>query len=540
MQTLIFYPQEFSDPVKEQIWRSFFACPADRLLIQMIREYNPFSSSSCRFLIPDAWRSTGLIDEEVDSYDPAGNWFSQLAELRNGSDDSFYILTNAEILTNLDVHWLQTEISTFDWDVLAVRVDPALEGSREQVKLIDKDRIVGFRRQYQTSAEPGRSSDQWPDHLFLKSHVRQRLIQEVQWDSCSSFFERFQKAGMKCRWIQVGGHRKEIFSSAGQAQLLKFSQHCSPQGQPDMLKADPSVRIYGNIHCGPNTKIESGSILVAPAILCQNSRIGSHSILRDVFIGPDVQIDQSSRLQRQAILDSPEGNRRMLFPAIEGSESFKNQSDSVFRRWPVLSYARFGKRLFDLLISSVILLLFLPFFPIIALAVKLTSSGPVFYRARRQGLHGRQFGCLKFRTMMEQAESMQELLRFASQVDGPQFKIEDDPRISPIGKFLRDTCIDELPQFINVLVGQMSIVGPRPSPESENEFCPAWRDARLSVRPGITGMWQVCRTRSESMDFQEWIYYDTEYVRRLSCGTDLWVCLQTARKLISQFLDQLG
>ena len=135
---------------------------------------------------------------------------------------------------------------------------------------------------------------------------------------------------------------------------------------------------------------------------------------------------------------------------------------------------------------------------------------------------------------------MQELLRIANQVDGPQFKIEDDPRVSPIGKFLRDTCIDELPQFLNVLVGQMSIVGPRPSPEHENELCPVWRDARLSVRPGITGLWQVYRTRGVSMDFQEWIHYDLEYVRQISFRTDVWICLKTAAMLISKFLDQFG
>jgi lipopolysaccharide/colanic/teichoic acid biosynthesis glycosyltransferase len=90
---------------------------------------------------------------------------------------------------------------------------------------------------------------------------------------------------------------------------------------------------------------------------------------------------------------------------------------------------------------------------------------------------------------------LQDRLRVVNQVDGPQFKIEDDPRITGIGKFLRDTCIDEIPQFINVLLGQMSVVGPRPSPDRENRTCPAWRDARLSVRPGITGLWQISRTR---------------------------------------------
>jgi len=212
----------------------------------------------------------------------------------------------------------------------------------------------------------------------------------------------------------------------------------------------------------------------------------------------------------------------------------------IFRQWPFFSYARLGKRIFDIAASSCILLIILPLLLAVAVLVKLTSQGPVFYRARRQGLHGKPFDCLKFRTMMVQAEAIQYRLRVVNQVDGPQFKIENDPRITGIGKFLRDTCIDELPQFFNVLMGQMSIAGPRPSPANENESCPWWRDARLSVRPGITGLWQVCRTRRNSMDFQEWVYYDTRYVKKLSFRLDLYICFKTALKLIGNFLDQFG
>jgi lipopolysaccharide/colanic/teichoic acid biosynthesis glycosyltransferase len=176
--------------------------------------------------------------------------------------------------------------------------------------------------------------------------------------------------------------------------------------------------------------------------------------------------------------------------------------------------------------------------PFIALAIKLTSPGPVFYKDRRQGLHGKDFNCLKFRTMITGAHEIQEKLRIVSQVDGPQFKMEDDPRISMVGRFLRETYIDEIPQFINVLTGQMSVVGPRPSPESENTLCPLWRDARLSVRPGITGLWQVHRTRQPMRDFQEWIHYDIEYVRNLSLKMDLSICWQTTRKLLDNFISQ--
>jgi lipopolysaccharide/colanic/teichoic acid biosynthesis glycosyltransferase len=114
----------------------------------------------------------------------------------------------------------------------------------------------------------------------------------------------------------------------------------------------------------------------------------------------------------------------------------------------------------------------------------------------------------------------------------------DDPRISVIGRFLRDTYIDELPQFFNVLIGQMSVVGPRPSPEAENTLCPSWRDARLSVRPGVTGLWQICRTREPMRDFQEWIHYDTRYVRNLSLKLDLWICWLTAMRMVRNFVKQ--
>jgi len=170
--------------------------------------------------------------------------------------------------------------------------------------------------------------------------------------------------------------------------------------------------------------------------------------------------------------------------------------------------------------------------------IKLTSRGPVFFKDERQALHGRAFKCLKLRTMVAGAGKIQERLKVLNEADGPQFKMVDDPRLTAVGRFLRDTYIDEIPQFFNVLLGQMSVVGPRPSPESENTMCPYWRDARLSVRPGITGLWQVCRTRQTMKDFQEWIYYDTEYVRDLSLKMDLWICWRTAKKIAKNFFGK--
>ncbi len=126
------------------------------------------------------------------------------------------------------------------------------------------------------------------------------------------------------------------------------------------------------------------------------------------------------------------------------------------------------------------------------------------------------------------ADALQGQLRAINEVDGPQFKLSNDPRLTKLGNFLRRTNVDELPQLINVLLGHMSLVGPRPSPDCENQLCPPWRRTRLSVRPGITGLWQVLRLRDQDQsDFQEWIYYDVEYVRHQSFWLDVQIILYT-------------
>jgi lipopolysaccharide/colanic/teichoic acid biosynthesis glycosyltransferase len=190
-----------------------------------------------------------------------------------------------------------------------------------------------------------------------------------------------------------------------------------------------------------------------------------------------------------------------------------------------------AKRVIDVMVSLVILIGLLPLIVPVSLAVSLTSGLPVFFGHERQSKGGRNFKCWKFRTMMRNAESMVVDLQEENMADGPQVFIKNDPRITRVGKILRRFHVDELPQFWNVLVGDMSLVGPRPSPENENQFCPAWRDARLSIRPGITGLWQVERTRQPGLDFQEWIKYDIEYVNRANLFLDLKIIVKTLFKI---------
>jgi lipopolysaccharide/colanic/teichoic acid biosynthesis glycosyltransferase len=151
----------------------------------------------------------------------------------------------------------------------------------------------------------------------------------------------------------------------------------------------------------------------------------------------------------------------------------------------------------------------------------------VFYAELRETIGGRLFRCWKFRTMRIGADAEQRRLADKNQMDGPQFKIHADPRITRLGRWLRKVSIDELPQLYNVLIGDMSLVGPRPSPFRENQICVPWRQARLSVRAGITGLWQVCREDRRKGDFHQWINYDVMYVRHLSFMVDLRIVIAT-------------
>ncbi|HLL89623.1 MAG TPA: sugar transferase [Tepidisphaeraceae bacterium] len=192
------------------------------------------------------------------------------------------------------------------------------------------------------------------------------------------------------------------------------------------------------------------------------------------------------------------------------------------------------KRTFDVCFATLALLMTLPLYPLICLAIWWEDGRPFFFAHWRETKGGKEFPCLKFRSMRKDAEKIKEQLKKLNQADGPQFFMENDPRLTRVGRFLRKVNLDELPQFLNVLAGHMSIVGPRASPYKENQFSPAWREARLSVRAGITGLWQVKRTRRAGSDFQEWIKYDIEYVEKRNWRLDLLIIWQTIRNILGK------
>ena len=287
---------------------------------------------------------------------------------------------------------------------------------------------------------------------------------------------------------------------------------------------EPSIAIEGIHQLQPGVwgvdpeQLNSTTHVISPVWLGFKGNRARDSVI----IGPRVECDDlgSDKREQLKLLDIDE-----IWSGSNNAERSGTEQD-------VTTY-QLVKRTMDIMVSLAILICVSPILLVVGVAVAIDNGFPLFFGHTRQSLGGREFKCWKFRTMMKNAESMVKDLQSDNLADGPQVFIKDDPRITRVGRILRRFHLDELPQFWNVLVGDMSLVGPRPSPDKENQFCPAWRESRLSVRPGITGLWQVERTRAPGLDFQEWIRYDIEYVNRASLLLDAKICFKTLYRIIS-------
>ena len=213
-------------------------------------------------------------------------------------------------------------------------------------------------------------------------------------------------------------------------------------------------------------------------------------------------------------------NTRSIADDFDGATMI-TQAAGITEGWPTVI-----KRGLDILLSLVLLICVAPVLLLSAILIRLTSTGPVFFVQKRIGLNKRVFSIYKFRTMVPDAEKRIRDLEHLNEVSGPVFKIKNDPRITPIGKFLRKTSIDELPQLFNVLKGNMSLVGPRPLPVRDCDgFDKDWQRRRFSVRPGITCLWQI--NGRNSIPFEKWMQLDLEYIDMWSLRLDFEILLRT-------------
>ena len=213
------------------------------------------------------------------------------------------------------------------------------------------------------------------------------------------------------------------------------------------------------------------------------------------------------------------------------AESFGGRSVITVGFHGMVGAPAFVKRLIDILGSATLLIALAPVFGLVATTIALTSSGPVFFTQRRVGLNKKPFRMIKFRSMVVEAEVRQGLLESMNEAAGPAFKIKEDPRVTRVGRFLRKSSIDELPQLVNVFRGEMSLVGPRPLPYRDYDgFTEDWHRRRVSVRPGMTGLWQV---ESRNHDcFDDWMRLDMRYIDEWSLLTDIRIMLRTIPAII--------
>lgn len=185
----------------------------------------------------------------------------------------------------------------------------------------------------------------------------------------------------------------------------------------------------------------------------------------------------------------------------------------------------FIKRLIDIIVSSLGLVILSPILLIVVISIKLESKGPIFFSQKRIGINGNEFNMFKFRSMVVNAEELKEKLASKNEMSGPMFKMKDDPRITKVGKFIRKTSIDEIPQLFNVLKGEMSLVGPRPSLPNEVKEFEEWMLKRLEVKPGLTCYWQVMGR--SNIEFEEWMKLDVRYVNERNTWIDIKLIFKT-------------
>lgn len=298
---------------------------------------------------------------------------------------------------------------------------------------------------------------------------------------------------------------------------------------------DPSAVVLGPVVIQAGAQVERNALLIGPAVIGAGAVVGHDAeVVQSVVVPGAVLASLRSARHQISFSQQNPGSEESEYSSLADATAFSaiglhdesSQLDPAHNRPRTRTY-RWMKRLTDIAVAALGLLVTLPLTLVLAVLIKATSRGPVFFAHSREGRGGKPFDCYKFRTMAQDAHERQRELYQQSGVDGPQFKIPNDPRVTPIGRVLRDWCIDEIPQLWNVLLGEMSLVGPRPSPFRENQICIPWRNARLSVRPGITGLWQICRSERSLGDFHQWIHFDILYVRTASYWLDLKIIIWT-------------
>lgn len=342
----------------------------------------------------------------------------------------------------------------------------------------------------------------------------------------SLFFAVIYVSLLRLSYEKVTGSLLRLAGYQRRAVLVGSGQHIEAVGHALRDAAHPTVKVVGFISLTPrpnNGLVSLGTLEELAQV------IHRHRIDEVIIADPDFPQTQAVEVVDVA---HGQGVRVRIAPStmellVHRAEFVPGEAVPLFElRPPVFEgFDYFLKRAFDLIGASLLLLMLSPVLAAAALAVRLSSRGPMVYRSMRPGIGGVPFACLKFRTMYRDADQRQADLESFNEASGALFKMRDDPRMTPVGRFLRRYSIDELPQLFNVIRGEMSLVGPRPLPERDFLKLEEWHKKRYLVTPGITGLWQVSG-RSE-LDFDDLVRLDFLYLERWSVFLDLSILVKT-------------
>jgi len=456
------------------------------LLAAMLELYHQKIADTTLFALPTAMASNTRLEGDICSYSEAElidvPWNTSAVE-----PSSWICVSDGAYIDLIDEARVASLLSQTKASVVCLGADEDLAGHREQIRYACDGSIVGFRRHYEDSVLEVPPLEEWPHRLYFRGCCLNHFA------SLPSKFESFNKLcrarNLHVQSYAVAGAFYDLNTAQGQLGLVRFIDRnddlvrailkSTPGYQclgHDKASSECKPRVVGKAWVAKTAEVSPDAVLISPMVISDEAHIESKVLLESSIVKANVHVRKKTIVSKR-VFDGNQDSRESGAPDEALWELPPQQSR--FRQWPGWAYINTLKRVVDIAVALMVVVLFLPIFPAIALAIKINSPGPIFYKAKRQGLYGEEFDCLKFRTMKVGSDQLQDKLRAINEVDGPQFKMADDPRISAVGHFLRETYLDEIPQFINVLKGEMSVVGPRPSPKSENTQCPRWRDSRL-------------------------------------------------------------
>ncbi len=428
------------------------------------------------------------------------------SEIVRGAE--LFLLTDARLLVTFKLRALIEHLSWINPDLLWIRLrDQREHGYRERAVSDASGRFVRFERLYGGQEDAGLARVALTPDPEIARMWQSAADARSGWRGLRRCIPRSRRS--------VVTVRGRVYLREADREMMQLVRDLIEKWKSPDTTIDRAMKLRPGVWGDVDAQVDKSVQFSGPA-----------------WVGAGRRLCDSQSVTGPAVLWDTPGAR----PAIE-EVRWENLEPNPAMVAPVKArttrFDRGAKRVFDVLFALVALVVLAPVFPVVMVAIWIEDGWPCFFAHKRETRGGQVFPCLKFRSMRRDADEIKARISQQNQVDGPQFFIENDPRITEVGRFIRKYHIDELPQFFNVLAGHMSIVGPRPSPFEENQFCPPWREARLSVRPGLTGLWQVCRTRQQGMDFQEWIKYDLEYVENASFKLDLWIIWKTILLLVS-------